>query len=330
MLNIHCDGQRISIGERFSVSFQRTLRIPDDGKVYPLPPGLGAFPVLAVKDYPNAPKSWQKLGGYFIPMYQREALWLGFDAAHWKPSAVQIGIGGINAVTGKAFKERLSNRPQNYLVCPDQPWLDGINVGEGVIRQFVAMRLGGGYTVEAQIAGREELGGIQIRVYEPKPGRFPDKPPPEPEHFGERAFAMAEASGSMGLGAGGQMEQKIYPDSYGLDTWDTGNFGSVHIHILNSQQYRAVTGLEAPPSPISAQTYTQYGFPWFELYDENLPTLAGTRKLKRIKSVREVEKRKGLKPREEEEVEVKEEQIKKLKHGRKAGGGKREGRKSGA
>ena len=27
------------------VTFQRTLRIPDDGKTYPLPPGLGAFPV---------------------------------------------------------------------------------------------------------------------------------------------------------------------------------------------------------------------------------------------------------------------------------------------
>ena len=29
---------------RCEVSFQRTLRIPDDGKDYPLPPGLAAPP----------------------------------------------------------------------------------------------------------------------------------------------------------------------------------------------------------------------------------------------------------------------------------------------
>ena len=30
---------------RTSIEFERTLRIPDDGKHYPLPPGLGAFPL---------------------------------------------------------------------------------------------------------------------------------------------------------------------------------------------------------------------------------------------------------------------------------------------
>jgi hypothetical protein len=28
-----------------SIHFQRTLRIPDDERDYPLPPGLGAFPL---------------------------------------------------------------------------------------------------------------------------------------------------------------------------------------------------------------------------------------------------------------------------------------------
>jgi hypothetical protein len=31
--------------------FQRTLRIPDDGKLYPLPPGLGSFPLRHLQDY---------------------------------------------------------------------------------------------------------------------------------------------------------------------------------------------------------------------------------------------------------------------------------------
>lgn len=32
------------------ISFQRTLRIPDDGRAYPLPPGLGMFPIVRAVD----------------------------------------------------------------------------------------------------------------------------------------------------------------------------------------------------------------------------------------------------------------------------------------
>ena len=32
---------------KLRIDFQRTLRIPDDGKDYPLPPGLGRFPIKA-------------------------------------------------------------------------------------------------------------------------------------------------------------------------------------------------------------------------------------------------------------------------------------------
>jgi len=43
-----------------AVSFQRTLRIPDDGKDYPLPPGLGRFPVHQVDDFDGVPDQWKK------------------------------------------------------------------------------------------------------------------------------------------------------------------------------------------------------------------------------------------------------------------------------
>lgn len=36
---------------RFTVSFQRTLRVPDDGRDYPLPAGLGRFPIEHVEDH---------------------------------------------------------------------------------------------------------------------------------------------------------------------------------------------------------------------------------------------------------------------------------------
>jgi len=187
MLSITISNDQIHIGERFSVSFQRTLRIPDDRRDYPLPPGLGSFPLHRVEQYSDhLPKHWQRPNSVFIPMYQREALWLGFYGADWKPNAVQIAVGRINVISGGTWDEKLQSHPQNYIVCPYQPWLDGINAGEGFIRQFVAMPLGLGYTVEAQKRNMEEFGGMQIRAYEPKPGRFPNQPPPELHQMPEK------------------------------------------------------------------------------------------------------------------------------------------------
>ena len=48
-----------------TIAFQRTLRIPDDGRTDPLPAGLGAFPLRSLDDFPaTAPASWlQSLRG---------------------------------------------------------------------------------------------------------------------------------------------------------------------------------------------------------------------------------------------------------------------------
>ena len=51
MLDVTIHADRVQIGRHFSVSFERTLRIPDDGRDYPLPPSLGQFPVRRVADY---------------------------------------------------------------------------------------------------------------------------------------------------------------------------------------------------------------------------------------------------------------------------------------
>jgi hypothetical protein len=45
MLEVVIESDGIRIGERLGISFHRTLRVPDDGRTYPLPPGLGRFPV---------------------------------------------------------------------------------------------------------------------------------------------------------------------------------------------------------------------------------------------------------------------------------------------
>jgi hypothetical protein len=308
--NIRLEEGRIRVGARFSVSFQRTLRIPDDGRQYPLPPGLGMFPVRRVTDYARrVPAEWRERGGFFVPMYQREAMWLGFDAAEWKPNAVKVGIGGIDALSGLPWSPDLHDDPQNYVVCPDQPWLDGINAGEGFVRQFVAMPLGSGYTVEGQLTGAERVGGLELRVFEPKPGRFPDRPPPRPAPGSEMMVLESAAPGGMGLAAGGRMTQKIYPDPYGLDTWDQASGISVHVHIVTTEQYEAITGEPPPPTPIDARTYTERGFPWFALYDETRGDLAAARRLRGIRSTAEIDEASGRGGSDERPLEVKRGQV---------------------
>ncbi len=136
-----------------AISFQRTLRLPDCHRAYPLPPGLGDFPVHHVDDYgAKIPPAWLQHGGVFLPMYQSEALWLRFSGSY--PIALKVAAGKICALTGEPWSHQLVAEPQNYLVVPDQPWLDGFCVGPGLIRQFVARPLGDGYTAEEQLTGR--------------------------------------------------------------------------------------------------------------------------------------------------------------------------------
>jgi hypothetical protein len=317
MLAVTVTEAAIQIGAHFRVTFQRTLRIPDDGGTYPLPPGLGALPVRRVADFAEqAPADWREHGGVFIPMYQREALWLNFTVPHWHPCAVKVAVGKINAITGKDWTEQPASDPQDYVVCPEQPWLDGINAGAGFIRQFVAMPLGQGYSVEGQITGKETFGGLQLLVFAPRPGRFPDEPPPVPHGLRETAMMMAPpapvmTSAAMGLAAGGRMEQKIYPDEYGIATWDQKNSGQVYVHIVNSLAYQAITGEAPPPSPVSARTYTEYGFPWFALYDEAQGDLSPSDRLASVKSVKEMDQQKDLAPQQDDNpVEVATTQIK--------------------
>jgi hypothetical protein len=265
----------------------------------------------------RVPAAWRERGGFLAPLYQREALWLQFEAAHWKPNAVKVAVGGVDALTGGPGDDGLRADPQNYLVCPDQPWLDGINSGDGTVRQFVAVDLGAGDTVEEQLTGAAELGGLQLQVYDPVPGRFPDEPPPGGSLRLESAMdGLVDLGESPGLGvaAGGTMRQRIYPDPYGIETWDQEAFGVAFLWLVNSRQYQAITGEPAPPTPITARTYTEHGLPWFQLYDEDRGDLAPAERLGRVQSLREREADRGGAPGPDDEpVAVDPEQVIPLK-----------------
>ncbi len=321
MIELHSNTLRFSFPEvhekaRCSVSFIRTLRIPDDDNEYPLPPGFSRFPLQHVDDFASRiPDSWSTHGGVFLPMYQAEALWLSFDGDY--PMALKIAAGKTCALTGEPWSDRLTRKDrdeawmqrrrrladslavplpggpdQDYLVIPEQPWLDGFYAGKGVIRQFVAMPLGEGYTTEEQITGEAEHGGLQVAAYPMKAEQYERRcgdsseevvylrPPPS---------AVACAS-EMGLAPGGLMRQEVYEDEYGVDVWDQSAKSRCFVHILNSLQYCQVTQEQPPTRPPTASEYEGAGLPWFDYYGADLKVLESQSKLLALKSIAELMK----------------------------------------
>lgn len=308
---------------KLNINFQRTLRIPDDGKEYPLPPGLGLFPLRQVDDFKdNVPAKWVEHGGIFLPLYQSEALWLSFrpnsvDRRGTYPFAIKVAAGKVSAVTGNEWTSGLTAK--DYLVAPKQPWLDGYAVGNGLIRQFVAAPLGTGFSVEEQLTGKAEFGGIQIEVFPMKWEVFKEKfPKAKPENIirsrsmkgiSGQSAGMLYASSSlcrmesdsdeqsldMSLAAGGKMKQQIFDDPYQLSDWDTDKGIRCFVHLANSVMWRGITKTDPPHIPFTVQDYARRGLPWYDYYSDSR-TLEGTEKLKGVKSLAEIAGDKGIKP----------------------------------
>jgi hypothetical protein len=288
------------------VNFQRTLRIPDDGKHYPLPPGFDSFSLKHVEDFADRiPADWRERAGVMMPLYQAEAMWVSFCGRHRDdayPFALKIAAGKINAVSGKSWQPNLDASEHDYVVVPEQPWLDGFCVAKDVVRQFVAMPLGSGYSVEEQITGKPEHGGLQIIAYPMKKDRYEELTHWREEELqragalrlSKRSYACGAAPGrAMGLAAGGRMRQQIYADTYGIDAWDRTVSSRCFITLVDAVQWQEITGEPPAGRPLTAVDYSKAGLPWFDYYAADLETLAGAPSLALAKSVAELAAEKG-------------------------------------
>jgi hypothetical protein len=308
---VRIDGNTLRLPGGVAVRFVRTLRLPEKG-THPLPPGLGEFPVRRVADHADrVPEEWRARGGVMLPVYLREAMWLSF-AGTTQPAALQVGVGKVCAVSGRPWSGRLSRRPQNYLVLPRQPWLDGINSGKGTVRQFVAVPLGLGASVEGQVTGEEVWGGVQLQAFPLREDLLAEWRRRERERreraraagpaggFGAAAPMMASAPGpvppapgaaaprrpaAMGLGVGGALRQEVYKDERPLTDWSGEPAGRVFVHLVTPPQWRRITGEEPPPSPVDRAAYTRAGLPWYDYYDADAEDLAPAGPLDAVKPV---------------------------------------------
>lgn len=122
---------------------------------------------------------------------------------------------------------------------PYQWQVDGINVGNGVIRPFVP-----------SAAWRDETEAITLLVFVAKPGLFSDSPPARPSCFIPPGRVARHPRP-------GPSEQEILAEelSRRVDTWGTRPVMTVHLHLVTVEWYASITGREAPPTP-----WTR--FPW--------------------------------------------------------------------
>ncbi|KAE9369834.1 bacterial integral membrane protein-like protein-like protein [Stipitochalara longipes BDJ] len=339
-----------SNSKTLDISLRRTIRVPDNEATYSRPPDYGPFPLYSVSDFEDSlPKSLVKKGGIFIPIYQREAMWINFRGPH--PFAVTVFVGGVNAVSGETKSAQVSDdgtddkesgkatKPrQDYVVPPYQRWLDGILKADSKVSQFVATKADSGYSVEAQITGKDSIAGLQFEVVQWTQSRekrtfmiyiqtitkrnimlricsfdtigvlksmIQDKegiPPAQQtlifagkklkddsmvqdyniskDSYIRLLLRLREGGEApppttdllaklkeLTISPGGSIHQTVRPDPLDSDGWDVKNPIMFNVQLLDSSTVEAL-GLPVPRTPISAKTYADHGYPFFEMYEE--------------------------------------------------------------
>ncbi|KAL4997886.1 hypothetical protein BDV10DRAFT_201560 [Aspergillus recurvatus] len=310
--------EKILIDGRLELSFHRTLRMPDDDKIHPLPASRGLFPLYNVEAFASRlPERITKRGGIFFPMWQREALWIKFDHRGINTLyAIRVNVGHINAVSGLDIYE--ASDKQDYIVVPGQEWLDGISD-----------TVGSGYTVEGQVSGKEKFGGIQIEVipsYErythafsystekgfveyaaehntPRDYALKDGDKvimaPEPSTFRGQARLcdfLDDGEGFEGIESlhlkvcpghepCGKLMQDIVQDTSPKGVWDKARAKILDIHILHPSDFEAVTHIVPPRTPITTEEYIEAGIPLYALEEDPDQRLDGSATLAGVKSI---------------------------------------------
>ncbi|KAK3346474.1 hypothetical protein B0T25DRAFT_462237 [Lasiosphaeria hispida] len=269
-LRVRChDGKVIatSFPGELEISFNRTLRLPEDGKTHNQPVRLGTVTVnsmagLAKKLEASGSPSlvdMARKGGVFFPLYQREAMFLSFKARR-DAFAVRVFVGGVNAVSGLPWNSHPGRKvaAQDYLSVPPQRYLDGVCVAKDVVKQFVAMPLGSGYSVEKQVTGKETVGGMQLEIIPgyrwalhvpasehagPQPGPYFPGLEQTPQSLGVKMVALSQHPNAVSSGQ----------EKYGTDSEDwlvaSGRRPIYMRHLYRSALDISITN----PSSLSSQ-----------------------------------------------------------------------------
>ena len=112
---------KLEVDRNLHIQFHRTVRMPDDNRLHQLPPSLGVFPLYNVSAFSDRlPGSIAKSGGVFLPMWQREAMWIQLESSDSEAMyAVRVNVGQVNAISGLTLEEK--SRKQDYVRIERHP-----------------------------------------------------------------------------------------------------------------------------------------------------------------------------------------------------------------
>ena len=84
----------------------------------------------------------------------------------------------------------------------------------------------------------------------------------------------------MGIGRGGKIIQKIYPDPHGLEVWKEEPISTMAFYLVNAEVFEEITGVKVP-KPVG---HENYGGNWFGVNDSEEGDVAGSDKFTGLKS----------------------------------------------
>lgn len=94
----------------------------------------------------------------------------------------------------------------------------------------------------------------------------------------EGKFSPEDAE--IGIGKGGKIVQKIYPDPHGIGVWKEAPTAAVAVYLVNAAMFAEITG-EKVPEPVSQESY---GGTWYGLQDTKLGDVTGSSKFAGLQS----------------------------------------------
>lgn len=306
---------------KLEVVFHRTVRVADGRVPSNLPPNLGTMNVYKVADYRDrCPKEWDE-GAFFVALHDTEALWISFRSSVLPVAVLvgAGGINALTGekLGTKLEKDSyLVTPPQPWLDgwksddgCVYQFVATPYKKGEGVT------------VAEQLIGAESKTGAIGLAVFEPKDIRtlkpvskpiegygdsptdtdfewtdllksklyspvadasMPGKPMAATPSDKVAAFRdFGQKLSEMGIGRGGRIHQKIYPDPYGIEVWQDAPVAAVAVYVVNAQSFEEITG-EKIPVPVGHETYEGL---WYGLKDQQEADVTGTSKFTGLKSV---------------------------------------------
>lgn len=107
-------------------------------------------------------------------------------------------------------------------------------------------------------------------------------------HYGMQHNSLLQLTVASGLAAGGKITQKIHEDPLPDGGWAPDDTACrVFVHLAGPALWRRITGRAMPPTPVSAQAYTEAGLPWFKTDDAAMAGVAPTKALAGLLDIRQ-------------------------------------------